>query len=89
MKKLLWIASIATVLGAASANPDVKREQQYSDHLRKAQREYMQVMEEFDKWCSSHGQRVGPKGAQGDLGCVAPSGQGAAASGSGRPEEKK
>src|SRR5579872_3606939 len=57
MKKLLWAVSIATGLSAAPANPDVKREQQYSDHLRKTQREYVQVMEEFDKWCSSHGQR--------------------------------
>ena len=83
----------AALLGAARPNPDVEREQSYSDRLRKAQREYIRIMEEFDKWCGSHGQRVGAKGAQGDLGCVSPSAQGAAQgaqAGPGqRPEERK
>jgi hypothetical protein len=80
----------AALFGAAGPNSDVKREEQYSDRLRKAQREYMRIMEEFDKWCSSHGQRVGAKGAQGDLGCVvSPTQTATPAPASARPEERK
>jgi len=74
----------------APTHADSKREQRYSDRLRKFQREYLNVTEEFEKWCASHGQRVGPKGAQGDLGCVAsPSQPPVAAPAPGRPEDKK
>ncbi|HXP88009.1 MAG TPA: hypothetical protein VN841_24985 [Bryobacteraceae bacterium] len=88
--KVLSAISLAALLGAAAPNADVKREEQYSDRLRKAQREYIRIMEEFDHWCSSHGQRVGAKGAQGDLGCVAPPTQAATpAPAPGKPEERR
>lgn len=83
------IFAFAALLGAAPSQVDSKREQHYSDRLRRAQREYMQIMEEFDQWCSSHGQRVGVKGAPGDLGCVAPSSQPAAGQAAAKPDEKK
>jgi len=69
--------SLAVLLSGATRTADIRREEQFSDRLRKAQREYIQIMGEFDNWCSSHGQRVGAKGAQGDLGCVASSPQAA------------
>ena len=89
MTKLAAIVSVAGLLGAAS-NPDLKREQQYSDRLRKAQREYIRIMGDFDKWCSARGQRVGTKGAQGDLGCVAAQTQALTpGTGAGKAEDKK
>jgi len=85
--KTLLLVSMMGILSAASPNADVKREQEYSDRLRKAQREYIRIMDELDRWCASHGQKVGPKGAQGDVGCVAATTQ--TPSTPTKPEERK
>jgi hypothetical protein len=88
--RVFSMLALAALLNGASPNADVEREEHYSDRLRKAQREYIQIMEEFDHWCSSHGQRVGAKGAQGDLGCVTSATQTSTTGpGAAKPEERR
>lgn len=63
-----WLI-FALILLPALAD-DTKQEQQYSDRLRKLQREVKRLSDQFSAWCGSKGLAVGPKGIAGDLGCV-------------------